>query len=116
MIEALHMGNKGSDSTLDHKRGLSIDSAIAVSTEQIWSDLVGEAVILDLKSGVYYGLDSVGAQIWKLLQESKTVSEIRDLLLAEYDVVTDRCETDLLLFLSDLRAKGLIEMRNETSD
>jgi hypothetical protein len=98
----------------ESEESLSIRSIVVASTEQISSDLAGEAVILDLKTGVYYGLDPVGARIWKLLQEPRVVSEVRDVLLAEYDITPDRCESDLLSFLSDLMAKGLVEMRSQS--
>lgn len=93
---------------------LSIHSVISVSKDQISSELVDEAVILDLKTGVYYGIDPVGARIWQLLQQPRTVGQICALLLAEYDVAAERCEDDLLLFLSNLQTKGLIEIQDES--
>lgn len=71
--------------------------------------------MLNLTSGIYYGLDAVGARIWNLIQEPRTVNEIRDVLLREYDVETERCERDLLAILQNLAAAGLIEVRDETA-
>src|SRR2546430_12237463 len=45
---------------------------------------------------VYYSLDAVGSRIWALVQSPRSVREIRDTLLAEYDVPAERCERDLL--------------------
>ncbi len=90
-------------------------SIVVVSKDQVSADLTGEAAILDLKSGVYYGLDAVGARIWDLLQEPKTVNDIRDAILEEYDVEPERCERDLLTLLQELAAAGLIEARDETT-
>src|SRR5437773_5822693 len=59
-------------------------TVIVASTDQISSELAGEAVILDLKRGVYHGLDPTGARIWTLLQQRRPVGEIRDTILAEY--------------------------------
>jgi hypothetical protein len=78
------------------------------------SELAGEAVILDLKSGTYYGLDQVGARIWELIQQPKTINEIRDTLLAEYDVEAERCQADLQTLLQELDAKQLLEIKLET--
>ena len=89
-------------------------SVAVVSKEQVSCDLAGEAAILNLKNGVYYGLDPVGARVWQLLQEPRTVNEIRDVLLDEFDVESARCEQDLLALLEKLAAEGLIEIRNET--
>ncbi len=84
--------------------------------DQVSSDLKGEVAILDLKAGVYYGLDDVGARIWNLIQEPKAVSEIRDTLLQEYDVEADRCERDLLALLQRLADEGLVEVEDAPPD
>jgi hypothetical protein len=89
------------------------NSTLVVMKDQVSADLSGEAAILNLKSGIYYGLDSVGARIWNLIQEARTVNEIRDALLQEYDVEPERCEEDLLALLGELLSKGLIEVKDE---
>ena len=88
-------------------------SIVVTAKEQLWCDLAGEAAILNLQNGVYYGLDPVGARIWNLIQTPKTVTEVRDTLLQEYDVDPDLCERDLLALLQSLAAEGLIEVKNE---
>jgi hypothetical protein len=95
------------------KSGMSVDSVVVASKRQVSSDLGGEAAILDLEGGVYYGLDEVGARIWELIQEPKPVSEVRDVLLEEYDVEPERCERDLLALLDRLAEERLIEVLGE---
>jgi hypothetical protein len=90
-------------------------SIVVAAKEQVSSDLAGEAVILDVKSGMYYGLNEVGASIWNLIQEPKTVSEIRDAIVAEYEIEPEVCDRDLKALLQQLEASGLIEVRNETA-
>jgi hypothetical protein len=88
--------------------------AIVVAVKgQVSCELAGEAVILDITPGIYYGLNAVGARIWKLIQEPRTVNEIRAAVLEEYDVEPDRCERDLLALLQELAARGLIEVKDE---
>lgn len=82
--------------------------------DQIYRDLEGEAVILNLKSGMYYGLNEVGVRVWQLLREPTSVKEIRDTLLGEYEVESDQCEHELLALLQDLTDNGLIEVEGET--
>jgi hypothetical protein len=93
---------------------LSLNSTVAVSENQVSSDLGSEIACLNLKSGIYYGLDAVGARIWELIQEPRTVNEIRDAILEEYDVEPERCERDLLAFLDQLAAEDLIKVRDDT--
>jgi Coenzyme PQQ synthesis protein D (PqqD) len=92
---------------------MDLDSIVAAVREQVSCDLAGEAAILHLGSGTYYGLDPVGARVWALLQQPTHVYQIRDSLLAEYDVEPARLERDLAALLSHLAAEGLIEFRNE---
>lgn len=95
--------------------GISENSVVAVSKDQVSSDLgEGEVAILNLRGGTYYGLDAVGARIWNLLQEPKTVGEIQNVLINEYDVDPERCERDLLALLQRLANEGLLEVRDAT--
>ena len=93
---------------------LSEQSTVVVSPDQVSCDLSGESAILNLKAGVYYGLNEVGTTIWKLIQEPRRVGDLRDALLEEYEVEPDRCEADLMILLQDLLNNGLIEERNES--
>lgn len=88
-------------------------SIVVVTKDQVSCDLSGEAAILNLKSGVYFGLNTVGASIWNLIQKPRTVKEIQDSILKEYDVDSGRCEQDILEILQELSTHGLIEIVNE---
>ena len=67
-----------------------------------------EAVILDLDSGVYYGLNATGARVWELLELNTPVSDIYDLMLGEFEVTPDSLNGDVQELLRDLVAKGLV--------
>ncbi len=67
-----------------------------------------ETVILDLVSGTYFGLDAVGARLWRLLEEGKTLSEICDVMVDEYEVSREELECDALALAQDLAARNLI--------
>jgi len=64
---------------------------------------------------VYYGLNDIGAQIGNLIQEPKTVKELLESLLEEYEVTLGRCEHDLLALLQEMAGTGLIKVKNETT-
>lgn len=88
---------------------------VSQSQGQISSELSGEAVILNLDSGVYYGLNEVGARIWELTQQPCSFERILQALLEEYDVPTEACTQDLTQVLTELQAAQLIEIRHEAS-
>ena len=92
---------------------ISENSKVVATKEQVSADLGGEVVILNMKNGVYYGLDPVGARIWNLIQNPTTVKVLRDAIFNEYDVDADRCERDLLVLLQDLASNELIEVKDE---
>ena len=90
------------------------DSTIVKSSGQVSTDLGKEVIILGVDSEEYYSLEGVGARIWGLIQEPKTVRNILDTLLNDYDVEPKRCERDLLAVLQEMADEGLIEIKNET--
>ncbi len=92
--------------------GLYLYSIVSASPEQVSCPLGDEAAILNMKNTVYYGLNPVGARVWNLLQQPRTISDLRDALLEEYDVDTGRCEKDLLELLEKMRSEGLIQVRS----
>jgi hypothetical protein len=89
---------------------ITTSSTVVAAPDQVSSDLAGEAVILNLATGMYYGLDEVGARVWSLLQQPCAVEALRDAILAEYEVEPERCEQDLLALLADLQAAKLVEV------
>ena len=87
----------------------TLDSVVVAARTQVSSTLGEEAAILDTARGVYFGLNPVGARIWSLIQQPRTVRELCDSIVAEYEVTTARCEEDVLNLLAGLRDAGLVE-------
>lgn len=85
----------------------ALHTVVVAAPEQVSCDLDGEVAILDLDKGVYYGLDEVGARIWRELQQPRAVSTLKQALLDEYDVDPDTCERDLCALLDRLIEVGL---------
>lgn len=90
---------------------ISDTSVVTAVKHQVSCDLSGEIVILNIQDGVYYGLNAVGARIWKLLEEPRSVGQIRSALLDEYDIDPDVCGMQLVSVLTDLAAHELVEVR-----
>jgi hypothetical protein len=89
-------------------------STIVVSSQQVSGDLLdGEVAILNLSDGVYYGLNDIGGRIWSLIQQPKTVSDLKATLLQEYDVDPELCYRELLDLLQDLANRGLVVVNND---
>ena len=86
---------------------------IRIPEEVLCRQLEGEAVLLDLRSQHYFGLDFTGTRIWSWLQEGLGRSEIRDALVREFAVDPARAEQDLASFLGELEEAGLILLGEE---
>jgi hypothetical protein len=86
------------------------EALIKLAREQVSCDLAGEAVILNLKSGQYFGLNEIGTRIWNLIQEPNTVGAVFDTLLKEYDVTIDQLEHDLCALLEQMAENELIKV------
>ena len=86
----------------------TLASRVRVNDDVLFQELQGEAVVLNLKSGVYFGLDPVGTRIWQLFAAHESLSEIAHAIVAEYDVTEDRSAADLLALVTDLERNGLV--------
>jgi hypothetical protein len=77
--------------------------------EEVLARQVGEeAVMLDLARGTYFGLDPVGARIWQLLGQGKTLAEVCDAMVDEYDVSREVIERDVAKLVQELVDRGLV--------
>jgi len=79
--------------------------------DKLSTELDDETVILDMESGVYSGLNSVGTSIWKLLEHEISFANLRRELMKEYKAPKDVFETDILLFLRELVSNNLITVK-----
>jgi hypothetical protein len=91
---------------------LSVHSIVVATSEQVSCPLGEESAILNLKNSMYYGMNPVGTRIWTLLKEPRSVEQLRDTLLNEYQVDAALCERDLLDLLGKMKSEGLIEVRS----
>jgi hypothetical protein len=91
-------------------RNFSEHTQIQVAKDQVSTDLGGEAAILNLANGVYYGLDSVAARVWSLIQQPMTFGEVRDALMKEYEVDAPRLDSDLRTLLTQLAHERLVQV------
>ena len=80
------------------------------SSELIEAEVDGEIVALHVQSGTCYGSNGTATRIWSLVERPMRIGEIRDALLAEYDVDAATCEEQLMALLGELEGDRLIEI------
>ncbi len=87
---------------------MQLDSTLSIPP-QVMSRLVGdETVLLDLASGVYFGLDGVGQRVWESVVEGNSLAQAVDVIVSEYDVDEAQAQADVLEFAGDLVERGLL--------
>lgn len=70
-----------------------------------------EAVILNLATGRYFGLNGVATRAWLLLAQGLSVGEAVRRLGEEYDVAADVLERDVIGWVETLLDRGLVTER-----
>ncbi len=88
---------------------VTLDRVFAHSSDVLFQEVGGEAVLLDLASETYFGLNPVGTRIWQLIGEGAALQSIRDALVAEYDAPPEQIESDLLTLTAQLSEAGLVK-------
>lgn len=87
---------------------LSLDSIVRVGDDTIFRELNGEAVLLQLEAGMYYGLDPVGTRFWELLADHGELRKVHVQAVQEFDVAPDTLERDLLALVTELIDRRLL--------
>ena len=91
---------------------ISMSTVVVASDQQISCDVADEAVLLSVQSGDYFGLNPVGASIWRLIQRPSTLGRVRNALLDEYeDIEVQDCEQEVISFVTQMLALDLVEIR-----
>jgi hypothetical protein len=90
---------------------VSLECFVAIDNDNVvFRELEGEAVILNLETGTYFGLNEVGTRIWALIQEHRSLGRVFEAMRAEYGVSPDVLKSDLLRLVEELQAKGLVSV------
>jgi hypothetical protein len=87
---------------------------LVINESVVCADLDNEAVLLNVETGVYFGVGTTGKQIWTLLEQGVAQDELRRQLLATFDVLPEQLEVDLAAFLTALQSYGLIRLPDDT--
>ncbi len=90
---------------------ISNDSIIMIKNNIVSCDLDGEAAILNMNDGIYYGLDPIGAKIWNLIQKPVSINSIVDEILVEFDIDLNNCLSDTIELIEELYNNGLVEIK-----
>jgi len=97
-------------------RTISLDDTPTIGADVVFRELEGEIVILNLEKGEYFGVDDVGTRVWTLLAEGRSLREVADIMVSEYDVPRETVAADLLRLAGELISHGLIRIHHAASE
>lgn len=112
-----HFYNATDTVTIQHKgpmteTEISDDIVMEVVEHIEIAELDGEAVLLDVKAGEYYGLNQLGSVIMGHLKDPMSVTQLKEAILQEFEVGNDQLDVDLQAFLSAMLDHNLLEIKS----
>ena len=97
---------------MTERRTVALTDVVCASPNHIASRVGDELAVLDLDRSVYYGLDPVGARVWELLQAPIALSDVRDAMVAEFEVGHAEAGADLIALVEELLDQRLVSLRS----
>lgn len=76
----------------------------------LYRELDGEAVILNLETETYYGLNETATRMWALLSEGPRIEAVISQLHSEFDVNREELERDVLDLVEQLHRRSLVDV------
>jgi hypothetical protein len=96
-----------------HRHPIPPDAFLARADDVMSAESDDELVMMRLEADHYYGLDPIGRRVWELLAEPATAAALCCTLCDEFEVDEGRCLAELLPFLGELAAEGIVRVEHQ---
>ncbi len=83
-------------------------SRVSPSPSVYARDFGEEVVLLDFGKGEYFGLDAVGAEVWRRLEAGDDLGAVATHISAQYEVGRDEALRDIVDLVAQLRERELL--------
>ena len=87
---------------------MNLDSKLTVPPQVLSRLVEDETVLLNLETGIYFGLDGVGQKIWEAVTAGQDLGTTVEKVVSEYDVDKAQAEADVIEFANTLVERGLL--------
>lgn len=91
---------------------VSLEGRTFATPRVLCKDLGDEAILLDLETETYFGLNAAGSRLWSLLTTAPTIRDAFAVMLEEYDVAPAELERDMGALIDELVGRGLLRTGN----
>lgn len=92
------------------------DTLVSRNDEPVAVEVDRTVVMMSVEQGKYFGLEGTGPRIWALLERPRSVQELCEALMAEYQVEPETCLREVTAFLEELRRTRLIQIDGNPTD
>jgi coenzyme PQQ synthesis protein D (PqqD) len=93
---------------------IKVDNSLCPNKEEVSAKIMdGEAIIINLSTGVYYSMDNVGAVIWEMIEGGFNLVECVAAILERYDVSRKEALADVKRLVEELVEENLIYMSDQ---
>lgn len=89
---------------------LTLKTKVKPAKDTLFRTLDQEAVMLNLSTGIYFGLDPVGTKIWHWIEEHGRLERVLESMLSEFEVSRETAEKDLFNLIQSLQKNELVEI------
>lgn len=89
---------------------LPLSTVITRHPDMLSAEIGGEAVMMSIEKGAYFGLNPVATRIWDLIEQPKSLAELIAVIFGEYEVTPEQCEADVREFSADMIERGLAQV------
>jgi hypothetical protein len=89
---------------------LTLNTILSIPANVSFSVVGEDAFLLNTQTNKYYGLEKVGARLWQLLNEGKSLKDAHQVIMSEYEVDPDELQQDILELINNLMENGLVEI------
>jgi hypothetical protein len=69
----------------------------------------GEAILINLSTGLYYSMGKVGGRVWSLIEQNRNCRDIASAIAAEYEIAAATAANDVAELVEQLAAEKLID-------
>jgi hypothetical protein len=88
---------------------LTLGEIVRVNPDVVWREIDGEIVLLNVVTGLYYGLDEAGAAIWRQVVEAPTTLQaVCEGLFSQFDGDPATIEQDVVALAGKLSDAQLL--------
>lgn len=89
------------------------NTLISRNPSQVFSEIDGQVVMLNVRKEAYYTLNEVGSAIWKEIESPRKLEDIILFLTEAYEVTYENCRDEMIPFLNELLEAGVVIINNE---